>query len=48
MFGYMAIFTSLNVSCYYNTLLTYAYRYLFVSFQSPLPLKFDDSNYFNQ
>ena len=37
MFGYVVIFTALGISIYYNTLLTYSYRFIFVCFQSPLP-----------
>lgn len=37
MVGYIIIFIAFGISVYYNTLLTYSYRYIFVSFIHPLP-----------
>jgi SNF family Na+-dependent transporter len=37
MFGYIIILITLGISIYYNVLLAYSYRYIFVSFETPLP-----------
>jgi solute carrier family 6 serotonin transporter-like protein 4 len=37
MFGYFCIFIAYNIATYYNTLLAYAYRYIFTAFLDPLP-----------
>lgn len=37
MFGYTIILIPLGVAVYYNTLLTYSYRLIFVCFLNPLP-----------
>ena len=49
MLGYVATFIALNISMYYNSLLTYSYRYIFVSFINPLPIGFDtEDDYFSE